>query len=297
VSKSLVDVRMPQNLDMAQELESQSIGSSLDRVDYTLLGRRNRIFVLLSGSGQISYLNDVTALAAPTLIWVPTGTPAVLTLFAGSRGAWLAISDAALGQVALPGNIADDIRTLSKRPQLVTRIRRDAASQLINLMTILEQELRDGEPGSEEMLRHHMSIVAILLWRSSEIRSAAKQPAPRALVSNFLLLVDQHMRRHWSIRDYARYLGVSVDRLNSATLRATGQTPLAVIHARIMAEARQMLESSGMQISEIAINLGFEDAAYFSRFFKRQFGKSPREYRHDFSRKQVSTIVSFAAWP
>ncbi len=286
-----------QKLDLAQEVESQSIATTLDVAQWTLQGRRNRIFVLLSGSGQIHYHGEMTPLQAPTLVWVPTGTPAMLTLLAGSRGAWLAISDAILGQVALPGNIAEDIRRLSQRPQLGTRIERDVAARLMTLIATMEGELRDDHAGAQEMVRHQLAIVSILLWRSSDLGATAHQPAPRALVSNFLHLVDQQMRGHWSVADYARYLGVSIDRLNSAILRATGQTPLALIHARLMAEARQMLQNSGMHIGEIALALGFEDPAYFSRFFKRLSGRSPRQYRLEETRRQAVMDGSFAAWP
>lgn len=292
-----IENRRPQKLDLAQEVESQSIATTLDTTQWTLQGRRNRIFVLVSGTGSISVQEDATPLQAPALVWMPTGTPAQLTLAAGSRGAWLAISGAALGQLALPGNIAEDLRRLSQRAQLGTRIERDVALRLMTLIAIMEGELRDNHAGAQEMVRHQLAIVSILLWRSSDLRTTARQPAPRALVSNFLHLVDQQMRSHWSVADYARYLGVSIDRLNSAILRATGQTPLALIHARLVDEAKQMLQNSGMHIAEIALALGFEDPAYFSRFFKRLSGRSPRQYRLEAARSQLDMDGSFAAWP
>ncbi|SMQ85403.1 transcriptional regulator, AraC family [Devosia lucknowensis] len=285
------------HLDLAIEVESQAIATTLDVSEWTLLGRRNRIFVLPAGTGTINYAGEVTAIQSPTLVWIPTGKPAQLTLQAGSRGAWLAISDALLGQVALPGNIAEDIRRLSQQPQLGTRIERDLAGRLITLFATMESELRDNRAGAQEMVRHQLAIVSILLWRSSDISATARQPAPRALVNNFLRLVDQQMRGHWSVADYARYLGVSVDRLNTAVMRATGQSPLALIHGRLMSEARQMLENSGMHIAEIALSLGFDDPAYFSRFFKRLSGRSPRQYRLEAIRSHVDSAGSFAAWP
>ncbi|AEQ53711.1 transcriptional regulator, AraC family [Pelagibacterium halotolerans B2] len=284
-------------LDLAQEVESQTIASTLDTTQWTLHGRRNRVFVLISGTGSIHYRDEATGLQAPSLVWVPTGQPATLTLYAGSRGAWLAISDAALSQIALPGNIGDDLRRISARPQLGTRLTREVANRLATLIGIIEDELREGPAGSQEMVRHQLAIVSILLWRSSDLVPNDAQPAPRTVVSNFLHLVDQQMRSHWSVADYARYLGVSTDRLNSAVQRATGQAPLALIHARLMAEARQMIETSGMHISEIATVLGFDDPAYFSRFFKRLTGKSPRQYRIEFTRSQIRMSGSFAAWP
>lgn len=284
-------------LDIAQEIESQPIASTLDTAEWTLHGRRNRIFVLVSGTGEVRYRGETTALGAPSLIWIPTGHPATLTLFAGSRGAWLAISDAALGQLALPGNVADDLRRISLRPQLGTRIDPELSQRLTGLMASMEGELRDNRPGAQDLVRHQLAIVSILLWRTADGVPKFAQPAPRAVANNFLHLVEQHMRQHWSVTDYARYLGVSVDRLTTAIQRATGQSPLALIHARLFAEACQMIEASGLQISEISSILGFDDPAYFSRFFKRLGGKSPRQYRLDCIRGQIETTSSFAAWP
>lgn len=287
----------PIRLDLASELESQTIQSSLGAAQWTLHGRRNRIFILVSGSGTMRFEDEETPLVSPCLVWVPTGKPAMLTLNAGSRGAWLAIGDAALGQVALPGNIAEDVRRLAARAQLGTRIEARVARQLADLLSTIEMELLDASPGAQEMIRHQLVVVCIMLWRVSDLVPLDSQPAPRTIVGNFLQLVDMQMRNHWSVGDYARYLGVSTDRLNSAVQRATGRAPLTLIHARLMTEARQMLESSGMQISEIAVFLGFEDPAYFSRFFKRLSGKSPRRYRADFTQSQTRISGSFAAWP
>ena len=79
--------------------------------------------------------------------------------------------------------------------------------------------------------------------------------------------------------------------------RATGQSPLGLIHARLFTDARQMLETSGLQIAEISVHLGFDDPAYFSRFFKRLTGKSPRQYRAEAMLNQVRDGGSYAAWP
>lgn len=286
-----------QILDLAREVDGQNIATTLDVTRWTLPEGRNRIFVLISGSGEIVSQGENAALQAPALIWVPARQKAELMLIAGSRGGWLAVSDAAMAQIALPGNIAEDISRLSTRPQLGTRIERDVAARLITLMGLMAEELRTNQSGSQDMVRHQLAIVAILLWRTSGMAAGTARPAPRTIVSNFLHMADQQMRNHWSVADYARYLGVSVDRLTSAVQRATGQSPLALIHARLLAEARQMLETSGLQIAEIANHLGFEDPAYFSRFFRRLSGRSPRQYRVETTRAQIRDGGSYAAWP
>ncbi len=285
------------HLDISSEIETQTIVSLLDTGQWTLHGRRNRVFILPSGNGTIAYENEEFSLSAPCLVLVPSGKPALLTLNAGSRGAWLALSDKALGQVSLPGSIAEDVRRLALRPQFGTRIDRDNALRLASLLSNMETELRENRPGAQDMARHQLAVACIMIWRASDLPPGLAQPSPRAIVNNFLQAVDLNMRSHWSVADYARYLGVSTDRLNSAVKRATGKSPLSLIHARLINEACQMIESSGMQFSEIATHLGFEDAAYFSRFFKRLSGKTPRQYRLEATRTHSQMAHSFAAWP
>ena len=284
-------------VDLARELDGQVIATTLDTSRWTLPGGQNCVFVLIAGSGTVTAGGEATPLQAPNLIWIPAHQQAELMLLAGSRGAWLTMSDAALGQVALPGHIAEGMRQFAARPQLGSRIERDVAARLATLFTLMTEELRASATGSEDMVRHQLAIVAILLWRISDQAPSTARPAPRTIVSNFLSMVDQQMRSHWSVSHYARYLGVSVDRLNSAVQRATGQTPLGLIHARLFAEARLMMENSGLQIAEISAHLGFDDPAYFSRFFKRLSGKSPRQYRLEAAVNQVRDGGSYAAWP
>lgn len=284
-------------LSLARELDGQVIATTLDTARWTMPGGQNRVFVLVSGSGTVATTEESTPLQAPSLIWIPASHRAELVLFAGSRGAWLAISDAALAQIALPGNIAEDMRYFAARPQMGTRIEREVALRISTLFTLMADELRSSTTGSQEIVRHQLAIVAILLWRISDLVPAAARPAPRTIVSNFLSMVDQQIRSHWTVANYARYLGVSVDRLTSAVQRATGRSPLGLIHARLFSEARQMLENSGLQIAEISAHLGFDDPAYFSRFFKRLSGKSPRQYRAEAMLNQVRDAGSYAAWP
>jgi AraC-like DNA-binding protein len=51
------------------------------------------------------------------------------------------------------------------------------------------------------------------------------------------------------------------------------------VHLRVLVEAERQLRYTTMSITQIAYHLGFDDPAYFSRFFTRQVGVSPRAFR------------------
>lgn len=59
----------------------------------------------------------------------------------------------------------------------------------------------------------------------------------------------------------------------------TGKTALALAHDRLAREACRRLVYIAAPIARLASELGFDDPAYFCRFFKRQVGVGPRAYR------------------
>jgi AraC family transcriptional activator of pobA len=91
--------------------------------------------------------------------------------------------------------------------------------------------------------------------------------------------VEHRFRGNQVVSDYAASLHVSESRLRTACIAATAQSPIQLIHARILLEAKRQLHFTDSPVREIAFALGFEDAAYFTRFFRRRAGVSPRAFR------------------
>lgn len=75
--------------------------------------------------------------------------------------------------------------------------------------------------------------------------------------------------------------------------RATGMTPLDYVHTVRIEEAKQLLEKSDLQIDAIAEEVGYEDASFFRRLFRRKVGLSPQAYRVRFGsfRKALRTAA------
>jgi transcriptional regulator GlxA family with amidase domain len=73
--------------------------------------------------------------------------------------------------------------------------------------------------------------------------------------------------------------------------QATGMAPLEYVHALRLEEAKQMLESGDLPIEAIANEVGYEDAGYFSRLFRRKVNLTPAQYRKRFGALR-STLTS-----
>lgn len=81
------------------------------------------------------------------------------------------------------------------------------------------------------------------------------------------------------VSDLAALVGVSPSYLTALFRRATGGGVLAHHTALRMARARRLLDTTSTLIADVASEVGYQDAFYFSRHFRRVHGMSPSEYR------------------
>jgi AraC family transcriptional regulator, transcriptional activator of pobA len=99
------------------------------------------------------------------------------------------------------------------------------------------------------------------------------------LLRQFRLLLESHFAHHWPVERYARQLRMSETSLNRLCRRLTGGTGFDLLQQRLVLEARRRLIHVQGSVGGIASELGFKDAAYFCRFFRRHAGVSPNEFR------------------
>ncbi len=97
------------------------------------------------------------------------------------------------------------------------------------------------------------------------------------LESNYLILK--------SVNDYAKLICISEKRLGQATAKVLGKSPKEVINDRILLETKRLLVHTNLSIKEIGQELGFEDPAYFVRFFKKNTDTTPVEFRETYLKK------------
>ncbi len=130
-------------------------------------------------------------------------------------------------------------------------------------------------------------LARALVWRLAQASAQQRQAAAagerglrhQALFTRFLLLVEQHFLEHWPLQRYAERLGLSLQRLNRLTHSASGRSALELVHERLTREACRRLIYIAAPTASLALELGFDDPSYFSRFFKRRTGLSPQQYR------------------
>ncbi|MFF8727077.1 AraC family transcriptional regulator [Streptomyces sp. NPDC015171] len=160
------------------------------------------------------------------------------------------------------------------------------------LMAELVAEHRHRAPGHESVLR---SLLHVLVVRASRLPGRAGDgPGPRgqgrpaAVAEAFARLISRPEAAQWSVRECADRLGVTPHYLTQAVRTATGRPPgRLLIEARVY-RAQRLLAHTGLSVRQVAARTGFADPAYFSRFFRRETGSSPGDFRKHHSRHHQS---------
>lgn len=111
---------------------------------------------------------------------------------------------------------------------------------------------------------------------------ARSRQSEDALVARCQTWISEHYREAAPVAAMVRLSGLAERSFNRRFHQATGMSPLEYVHTLRMEEAKQMLEAGDEPIEAIANEVGYEDAGFFSRLFKRRVNLSPTQYRKRF---------------
>lgn len=240
----------------------------------------HQLILVLHGRGTSVAEGAIVAYAPPALIVVPAGTVHGFEFEPGTEGFVMSMTD-------------DLLRAVSQRdPRIAVLFEKSATlrfpyealgtTDLRQSFTMLTHEFGGALPGRSLALEGLLKVIlanVLRLTHAGADSTEAISGRHRELVTRFRELIENAFREGWSLTDYASALNISASRLRGACLSVTEQSPMQLVHARILLEAKRQLVYTSVSVSEIAYALGFDDPAYFTRFFSQRTGVSPRAFR------------------
>ncbi|MBU3028256.1 AraC family transcriptional regulator [Zobellia galactanivorans] len=150
-------------------------------------------------------------------------------------------------------------------------------------ITLIQSELEQRDRfGYEDIIRFLLKSFLIQLERIHQKNDSAPiqlNSLYKRQFFEFKELIEVHFKKGLSVGDYASLLHISSKTLSTLTNTVIGKSPSQVISERTVLEAKRLVRFTSLQINEIAFRLGFEDASYFVKYFKRHLGQSPKSYR------------------
>ena len=289
---------------LATLMESESMVPALAArewvIDATRRQGRSHALLLTAGKGVATLRHGQVALRAPCLAWLPPGMAQSIRLEAGSAGYMLSAAEELVSRASAASQHAAALRNVADRLLHIGPDEMAAGRDMLRpVFEAVSHELRQAAKGAAGIAVAYLSIVLTHLWRMSDIDPEAPTgERPGSVVfQRFLRVVEMHFREHWPISRYARTLGVTERRLHAASMRSAGCGPLAVVHERLLQEARVRLQQSPLPVAQVAYGLGFRDTAHFNRFFKRHMGVPPGSYRRRVLEEAGREDLTYSAWP
>ncbi|MGB0659121.1 MAG: helix-turn-helix domain-containing protein [Mangrovicoccus sp.] len=157
-----------------------------------------------------------------------------------------------------------------------------SAEAVIDAFDWLNREYVWSAPARRlSVMSHFLRIlVAVVRLRGVQVQTVTS-PRDREydILMRYKELVEKNFRSEKAMDYYAGEIGISAQRLNQACKARTGKTASEILHERAIIEAKRCLLYMEKTVAEIGYELGFDDPAYFSRFFSQRVGQPPGTYR------------------
>ncbi|RWC90977.1 MAG: helix-turn-helix domain-containing protein [Mesorhizobium sp.] len=233
------------------------------------------------GSGTYRIEDKTWSFSAPTVSFMPSGVVHGFDIEPGTDAIVVSVADAALAVLAEQSALPLD------QPVFVTGRGEGALwERLGNTVRMIQAEYADRLPGVERILPPLIAVALSGIARLDAQSHAIAVPAAVALGGRLRRLIDRHFREDWPVERYVEELGTTRHLLDKAARQVLGAGVRQAIGDRRLVEAKRLLLFTIRTVEDIAYETGFNDPAYFSRFFRAAVGLSPAAWRKERMQRQ-----------
>jgi len=164
----------------------------------------------------------------------------------------------------------------------------EAQSALSGFFDMIERELAGFGPARDHALRAWGLLISVWIARQLDKQDGSiLRDRTHILAEKYAELLEHSFRSGSGVADYADTLGVTPTHLSRICRDSAGRPALAILQERLMHEACTLLVDTDLPARNVAEDLGFSSAAYFTRSFSNLTGRTPSEFRRLYPSEQV----------
>lgn len=238
-----------------------------------------QILYIDAGAGDAIFGERSQSIQPPAVVTVPLGLEHGFRFSKDIDGLVITMLSANLSH--LPGDRSRLGEWLAA-PHLIALDPDDPdAAYLMQSLRRLGDEYRSNRSGRSELLASYAALALRLTARISYQEDISQFPTDEneRRMEHLTGLIQQHFRSHRPASFYAREIGISPTHLNRIVRSMTGKTAHDLIAGKLVDEAKRELVFTLANVQEVSYRLGFADPAYFSRFFLKHAGETPKDWR------------------
>jgi len=239
-----------------------------------------QLFLVERGKVTYEFEDEKYLVSGPVIVTIPENMLHGLVVSKNIQGMVLTLSTSFLETVFRLAPTA--LMELSHTRILMDVKKVKSYRAIKSLLYELHDEIREELPEKGLILQSQLSLLLSKLFRLSLEKSDNFIDAGSSYSRYFNLFLRSIKKSYTpmkSITHYARELNITTVHLNRICQATVGKSALQVVDEFLFLEAEKYLKHTEYSISEVAYRLNFEDPAYFSRFFSKYAGVSPRVFR------------------
>lgn len=199
--------------------------------------------------------------------------------------------DARVMYIVLSSAFLDKNAYSIRRPRLnineacqIVNVNSEQASIIVNFSKLLEDAVNCTPSMIDTERMVHVYNLIHLIFQDYFVANSESKSCPMDRKSEIYYeyseLVMKHYHEWHHVAEYASVMHITVPHLCSTIKQASSRTAGDLIVEAIITDAKAQLKLSMSPIKEIANSLGFENVAFFNRFFKTHTGVTPKNYRN-----------------
>jgi len=156
--------------------------------------------------------------------------------------------------------------------------------QATAMFEAIEQELQAAQQTHSRAAHYHLGLLSVFFERQITLSPARTSPdrtegTAAKLVAAYTDLIERDFKTAQGVAEFAAALGVTPTHLTRCCNQTCGRSALALLRDRITYEACVLLRETETPVAQIANDLGFRSAAYFTRSFQAKMGNTPSHFR------------------
>ncbi|MBO0938266.1 helix-turn-helix domain-containing protein [Fibrella sp. HMF5335] len=241
-----------------------------------------QLFCIETGSGTLYTERGDLLFTSPCLLQIPDNTLHGFNYSANTTGMVLTLSSAFVQQVVSSLPFLDSGHNDLHIIALQTN--KTWFTYLKMILIRLSDEATDNLPGRSTVINSLLTALLTDLFRyvnGHHTVDTTNRNRSLTLFQQFQQSIRRSRNPQKNISQYADEQHITAIHLNRVCRNLVGKTAMQVVYDYFLTEARGYLTHTDFTVAEIAYQLNFGDAAYFSRLFKKYVGLSPKAFRRN----------------
>lgn len=170
---------------------------------------------------------------------------------------------------------ACDIETILTGGTVPFTLDPESGKACTTIISLIEEEYHGAS--RINLLKTYLRAFCIIITEQISLQDPSINDRQR--IQKLISLIEEHYTLERDTAFYADQIKISSHHLNDIVRLSRGTTVKKMIAQRLILEAKRELSFGALTVKEIAFKLGFSDASYFSRFFKKHTDQNPERFK------------------